>query len=195
MSPPPIVSRAAVASVVLLALLATGGPRPARAGVAAAATPTGEPDPTAMPVAAPADSTDEARVEAVVRGLFDAMRRADSAAARSLFHPDARLSGPVSREGRTELRNTPVDAFVEAIGGAEAEWDERISDLRIRVDGDLATAWMDYVFYHGGERSHCGVNAFQLYRSPEGWKIFQVSDTRRREGCPGPAAARTGARR
>lgn len=127
---------------------------------------------------------DEAEVEAVVRGLFDAMRDADSAAARALFHPDARLSGPVEKEGEVLLRTSPVGPFLEAVGGAEEQWDERIADLEIRVHGRLATAWMDYVFHLGGDLSHCGVNAMQLYRSTEGWKIFQIADTRRTDGCP-----------
>jgi hypothetical protein len=133
---------------------------------------------------AQAPSGDAAAVEEVVRGLFDAMRAADSAAARDLFHPGASLTGPVEKEREVTLRSTPVKAFLDAMGGAEAEWDERIRNLEVRVDADLATAWMDYTFYHGGELSHCGVNAFQLYRSADGWKIFQIADTRRREGCP-----------
>lgn len=125
-------------------------------------------------------------VEETVRDLFDAMREADSASARALFHPDARLSGPVEKEGEVLLRSSPVGGFVEAIGGAEEEWDERISGLEVRVDGRLATAWMDYVFYLGDELSHCGVNAVQLYRSGDGWRIFQIADTRRTEGCADP---------
>lgn len=123
-------------------------------------------------------------VEAVIRRLFDAMRDADSAAARALFHPDARLSGPVERDGEVLLRTSPVEPFLEAVAGADREWDERIAGLEIRVDGRLAAAWMDYVFRLGGEFSHCGVNAVQLYRSEEGWKIFQIADTRRTEECP-----------
>lgn len=133
---------------------------------------------------AQAPSGEEAAVEEVVKGLFDAMRAADSAAARELFHPDASLTGPVEKEGEVTLGSRPVKAFLDAMGGAEAEWDERIRNLEVRVDAHLATAWMDYTFYHGGELSHCGVNAFQLYRSADGWKIFQIADTRRREGCP-----------
>jgi hypothetical protein len=51
------------------------------------------------------------------------------------------------------------------------------------VDGPLATAWMDYTFHVGERFSHCGVNAFQLFRSDDGWQIIQIADTRRSE-CP-----------
>lgn len=132
-----------------------------------------------------AQGTDRQReVEAVVRGLFDAMRDGDSAAARALFHPEARLSGPVERDGEVLLRASPVGPFLDALAGAQETWDERIDGLEIRVDGRLAAAWMDYVFRLGGDVSHCGVNAMQLYRSATGWKIFQIADTRRTDGCP-----------
>ncbi|HYJ79808.1 MAG TPA: hypothetical protein VEW03_09420 [Longimicrobiaceae bacterium] len=83
------------------------------------------------------------------------------------------------------MRVDSVDAFVRAVGTPHTEtWDERISGLEVRIDGPLATAWMNYTFYLDGRLSHCGVNAFQLARTPTGWKTIQITDTRRREGCP-----------
>ncbi len=85
------------------------------------------------------------------------------------------------------LREDAIDAFVAAVGTPHDEvWDERIWNVQVRVDGNLATAWMDYAFYLGERFSHCGVNAFQLFRGPEGWRIIQIADTRRREGCQTP---------
>jgi hypothetical protein len=37
-----------------------------------------------------------------------------------------------------------------------------------------------------GVISHCGVNSIELLRDAEGWKVTQLSDTRRRDGCPDP---------
>ena len=31
--------------------------------------------------------------------------------------------------------------------------------------------------------SHCGINAFQLFKSSDGWKVIQITDTRNKEGC------------
>jgi hypothetical protein len=46
-----------------------------------------------------------------------------------------------------------------------------------------------YVFYHGTERSHCGVNALQLVQQGNDWRIVQLTDTRR-QGCDVPAEVR-----
>lgn len=73
---------------------------------------------------------------------------------------------------------------VQAVASPRTEVrDERIWNLEIRVDGNFATAWMNYAFYLDDRFSHCGINSFQLFRGVDGWRIVQVTDTRRREGC------------
>jgi hypothetical protein len=48
--------------------------------------------------------------------------------------------------------------------------------------------WTPYAFYYDGNFSHCGVDSFQLARTAEGWKVVQIADTRRTQGCPTPPA-------
>lgn len=133
-----------------------------------------------------AQSSPEAEVRAAVDRLFDGMRRGDSTAVRAAFHPQARLMSVGVRDGQPVLRTDSIDAFVRAVGTPHAEvWDERISNVRIQVSGNLASAWMDYAFYRGETFSHCGVNAFHFFRDTGGWRAIQITDTRGREGCPG----------
>jgi len=135
--------------------------------------------------------SDRAAVRQVVRALFDGMRAGDTTAMRALVHPETRLARPVREAGGVRLSLDPVEAWLEGVGRASGRsLDERTWDVEVRVRGDLATAWMDYAFYLDGELSHCGVNAFQLYRSDAGWKVFQVADVAKREGCEVPEAAR-----
>jgi hypothetical protein len=128
----------------------------------------------------------EAEVRATVRALFDAMRGGDSTALRRLFDPSARLMrAGRNREGAPVLQSQPIDGFVQAVGTPHTEvWDERISDLVVQVDGNLAQVWMNFTFYLGGQKRHCGVNAAQLFRGADGWKFFQLSDTARMADCP-----------
>lgn len=138
-----------------------------------------------LPAALPAQAADPgAEVTAVVTRLFDGMREGDSTKVRSVFHADARLGSALVRDGAVTYRPDGVDGFVRAVGAPkQAVWDERIANLRIEVDGPLATAWMDYAFYAGERFSHCGVNAMQLVRMAAGWQIISLVDTRRQEGC------------
>ena len=136
-------------------------------------------------------ATPEQEVKAVVDRLFNAMRAADSASVHAVFHPQARLQTTALRQGEPVLRTDSLEAFLRAVGTPRTEvWDERVSNLEIRTDGELATAWMDYAFYLDNRFSHCGVNALQLFRTRDrGWQIIQIIDTRRRE-CPRIPGAR-----
>jgi hypothetical protein len=58
--------------------------------------------------------------------------------------------------------------------------------MKIQIDGDFAQAWCDYAFYVGHRFNHCGIDAFHLIREKDGWKIFHLADTRRKEGCHVP---------
>lgn len=128
--------------------------------------------------------SDAAAVRRTVQTLFDGMRAGDSTMVRSVLHPEARFLTTGERDGRPVLQKGGVDGFVEAVGTPhEAVWDERIGNLTIQIDDRLAAAWMDYSFYLGDRFSHCGVNAFQLFKTAEGWRVIQITDTRRTEGC------------
>ena len=142
----------------------------------------------AAPAPVAAQGTEEAVVMAVVEAMFDAMRAGDSTAFRAVLHPTATGASAFVREGVPTLtREESLDGFVQAVGTAHEEvWDERIWDAEVRVDGNLATAWMQYAFYLGDQLSHCGVDAFQLFKGEDGWKVFHIADTRRREGCETP---------
>jgi hypothetical protein len=78
-----------------------------------------------------------------------------------------------------------VDAFVRAVGTPhDVTWDERVRGTRVEVDGPLASVWAEYSFYAGPKFSHCGIDAFQLARDGDVWRIVALTDTRRRDGCP-----------
>ncbi|MFQ5690525.1 MAG: nuclear transport factor 2 family protein [Gemmatimonadota bacterium] len=127
--------------------------------------------------------TPEEEVLSVVRALFDAMRARDSAAVRAVFNEDARLVTTIDRAGVPAVRLSTIDGFVEVIASATADLDERIRDPEVRIDDDLATVWTPYAFFLDGEFSHCGVDAFLLTRTRDGWKIVHIADTRRRADC------------
>ncbi|MBB4637226.1 nuclear transport factor 2 family protein [Longimicrobium terrae] len=131
---------------------------------------------------ATAQTTPEQEVRAVVDRMFNGMRAGDSTAVRAVFHPQARLQSVVARGDSVAVMTEPVDGFVQAVGAPhEQVWDERISNVEIRVDGEMATAWMNYAFHLGDRFSHCGVNAFQFVRTARGWQVVQIIDTRRRQ--------------
>lgn len=131
------------------------------------------------------NNEEEKAVIATIQQLFDGMRQADSTMVRDVFHPGARLeSAFVNKEGKPVLRGGEIDKFVTQIGTPhEAVYDEKIWSYDVKIDGILASVWTEYTFYLGEKMSHCGVNAFHLFKGEDGWKITQITDTRRRSDC------------
>ena len=129
-------------------------------------------------------SSDRDAVMRTVMRLFDGMRAGDSAMVRSAFDSNPRLVTTMVRDGVPVLTTGSVDDFIRAVGTPHPEvWDERISGEVVHIDGPLAAVWMRYSFYAGSRFSHCGVNAIELFRRPDGWRITSIADTRRRERC------------
>jgi hypothetical protein len=141
-----------------------------------------------LPTLVHAQADEPAAVRAVVDGFFDAMRAADSTAFRAALDPRARLVSSHERDGQPVLEvMESLDGFVAAVGTPRAQvWDERIWDVDVRIDDRLAVLWARYAFYVDDALSHCGVDVFQLHKGPDGWRIFEIADTRRREECGEP---------
>lgn len=130
----------------------------------------------------------EEEVRAAIDRMFDGMRAGDSTMVGSVFHKDMVMARVApTREGTTTLQNGNPQGFLNMVGSPHDKvWDEKIWDVKIHIDGDLASAWMNFAFYLGEDFSHCGVNSMQFHRTEEGWKIIHLADTSRREGCDVP---------
>ncbi|MDQ4139905.1 MAG: nuclear transport factor 2 family protein [Bacteroidota bacterium] len=133
----------------------------------------------------PDAAADKKAIEAAVQTLFDSMRASDTTRARSVIAPNLRIiilsKNP---EGVTVTRETSGKQFLSMIASRPAQTlDERSWNGQVQLDGDLASYWCEYAFFNAGKFSHCGVDVFQLYRSPQGWKIVNLAYNMRRENC------------
>ncbi|WP_184550681.1 nuclear transport factor 2 family protein [Mucilaginibacter sp. FT3.2] len=133
-----------------------------------------------------AQQTDKDAVKQTINTMFDAMRKGDSTLLRSTFHKNIVFEGVANKkDGTVDLNIDNPNDFIKAVGTPHKEmWDEQVAFNDIKIDGDLASVWMPYKFYLGKTFSHCGVDVFQLMRTPAGWKIIYVVDTRRKGNCP-----------
>ncbi len=124
----------------------------------------------------------EADVEALVYRLFTAMNKSDGQAIGGLFTDDARIIGTESNGTKKAI---PIADFTKSISQAKpGSLEEKVTSMEVRVDDALATAWVGYDFYVNGKFSHCGVDAFQMHRGSNGWRIMQIADTRRQKCEP-----------
>jgi len=130
--------------------------------------------------------SENAAVEGAIRQFFNGMHASDSLMIRKVTFPETTLqSVMLTADGKGQVRSTKFNDFVKQIGTPVAgrKIEERISQYTIHVDGPLATAWTPYTFWVNDAFSHCGVNTFTLVKSPSGWKIWSIMDTRRKGDC------------
>jgi hypothetical protein len=136
----------------------------------------------------PEPAADPSGPLAAVQRMFEGMRTADSAMVRSVFAPGARFAMIDTRSTPAAIRFDSVGGWIAAIATSNRRWDEQIYDVQVRVDGNVAQVWAPYTFYLDKALRHCGVNAIDLLRDGDGWKVTQLADTRHRDNCPDPLA-------
>jgi len=137
-----------------------------------------------LPHSTAAQGSDREAILSTVQKVFDAMRTRDTALLSQAFDSTARLVG-VSTRGAPSVNLTMPSQFGAAISRAPAGdvWNERIYDPEVRIDGNVAQVWAYYTFHRNTTFSHCGVDAFMLVKAGTTWKITQLADSRRTEGC------------
>lgn len=132
-----------------------------------------------------AQNVDSTEVMEAIGVFFDGLAAKDSTQMLSVSDPDARVVLTSSKtDGSSLMRPIPMPDFAGLIATrmqqqmAEVYWNPVVE-----VHDNLATVMLDYNFYIDDELDHCGKDAFQLFRSADGWKIIALADTQRRTGC------------
>jgi hypothetical protein len=123
------------------------------------------------------------QIRAAVEQIFEGMRTANPDLVRAVFAEGARFAG-VDASGAVTVQS--VNGWLEAIGTSERRWDERVYDVEVHLDGNMASVWAPYTFYFDGAVRHCGINSIELLYDGSGWKVTQIADTRRTDACPDP---------
>ncbi len=124
-----------------------------------------------------------------INQIFKGMDVGDSAMVHGAFADMVTfVSVFTAKNGKPLLRPELLDEFLKAVGTPHPEaWNEKIWDVQIRVDGNFAQVWAKYAFYLDNKLSHCGVDAFHLFKGEDcHWEIFHLADTRQKEGCKVP---------
>ncbi len=130
-----------------------------------------------------ADPPETQAIVATVQKLFDAMASKDGAAIRSLTVPGMAITS-LRANGQSSV--TPIEKFADSIAAAQGTLLEHMWEPKVLVEGNIATLWAPYNFHRDGKFTHCGIDAFNLLKTAEGWKIGALSYTVVQQGCPTP---------
>jgi hypothetical protein len=136
-----------------------------------------------LPASASAQQSDSAAVMATIERFTAGLRTKDTFAMKAELHQHARMTllRPAP-SGGIQVHVFDGPAFIKLATNGPA-LDEPIRNPRVTIDADLATVWAEYQVRINGTVSHCGYDAFHLVKMSGSWKLLNISDTFRPDGC------------
>jgi hypothetical protein len=135
--------------------------------------------------AQPAPAERDAVLE-VMQAFFDTMAAKDVDGARKILQPQGRFHAMRMRDGKPDVRAFSNEEYFADLKASQRAMRERIWNPDVRIHGLIATVWAPYDFWLDGKFSHCGIDAFDLIKTEEGWKIAGGSYTIETKCEPSP---------
>src|SRR5689334_15118456 len=117
-------------------------------------------------------SADRDAVMKTVQAFFDTMTASDVEGARKVLQPQGRFHAMSMKDGKPDVRAFSNEEYFAILQeNSKQKRQERIWNPEVRIHGLIATVTAPYDFWIDGKFSHCGVDAFDLIKTEEGWKI------------------------
>jgi len=130
---------------------------------------------------------EEADVLAAVDRFFKGMEAGDADMIREVVFPEGQFFRVRVAEDGSQFSTSSIQDLIDTVSDPDTDFLERIWDAEVRIHGSLATVWAPYDFYRDGEFSHCGIDAFNMLKTDEGWKLANAAYTVEPTGCaPSP---------
>jgi len=135
-----------------------------------------------IPLLSYSQSSDNVTIRASIETFFDGFHQKDSLLMRSVLHKSFKLESVAVRDNKISKRDFNGKEFISAVTQRSDNpvWKEKLLSYEIKIDGPLANAWVKYEFWIDNKLSHCGVNSIHLLKDGLKWKIFSISDSRRK---------------
>jgi hypothetical protein len=134
-----------------------------------------------IPIISYGQDIQKEKLKTVVKTFFEGFHNKDSLLIASVIDRSFDLNSTSFKEDNGVLRNISRDNFISTVVSRPESpvWKEKLLSFNIKIDGPLANVWVDYEFWLDDKLSHCGVNSIHLVKKKSGWKIFNITDSRR----------------
>ena len=120
------------------------------------------------------DAQDAAEREAVLKAVqtfFDTMTARDVNGMRKVLLAEGRFHFVDTRKAETVHGAFTGEESLAGLQKSTQTHRERIWNPEVRVRGRIAAVWAPYDFWTDGAFSHCGIDAFDLIKNEDGWRI------------------------
>jgi hypothetical protein len=129
----------------------------------------------ASPIARAQSAADRDAVLKTMQAFFDTMTAKDVEGARKILAPQGRFHAMRMRDG--DIRSFSNEEYLAQLQSEKRTFRERMWNPEVRVHGPIATVWTPYDFWIDGKFSHCGIDAFDLIKTKDGWQLAGGSYT------------------
>jgi hypothetical protein len=129
----------------------------------------------ASPIARAQSAADRDAVLKTMQAFFDTMTAKDVEGARKILAPQGRFHAMRMRDG--DIRSFSNEEYFAQLQSEKRTFRERMWNPEVRVHGPIATVWTPYDFWIDGKFSHCGIDAFDLIKTRDGWQLAGGSYT------------------
>ena len=135
-----------------------------------------------VPLISYSQNSENVNIKATIETFFDGFHQKDSLLMRSVLHESFKLESVAVRDNKVSKKDLNGKEFISAVTKRPDSpvWKEKLLSYEINIDGPLANAWVKYEFWIDNKLSHCGVNSIHLLKDGLKWKIFSISDSRRK---------------
>lgn len=120
------------------------------------------------------NANENPKIEKVVSDFMDALNNNNAEIAKGIVMDDAFLTVVYKKDNRTLKRDISMNDFISDIEKRTIKVEEKIWNLKINVNENIASAWMDYDFHIEGKFSHKGSNVILLTKMNEKWLISHI---------------------
>ena len=134
-----------------------------------------------IPIISYGQDIQKEKLKTVVKTFFEGFHNKDSLLIASVIDRSFHVNSTSFKEDNGILQNMSRDNFISTVISRPESpvWKEKLLSFNIKIDGPLANVWVDYEFWLDDKLSHCGVNSIHLLKKKSGWKIFNITDSRR----------------
>ena len=134
----------------------------------------------------PAPAAEREAVLKTVQAFFDTMAAKDVEGTRRMLMPRGAFHAMPEQDGKPVSRAFTTEEYLKDLAGMKPAVRERMWNPEVRIRGAIATVWTPYDFWVDGKFSHCGIDAFDLVKTDEGWKMAGGVYTKEAKCEPSP---------
>ena len=121
-----------------------------------------------------AQTSEETAVKNAVQTFFDSIAKKSAEIAASVLYKDGFIFSVKDEDSNVTVNTTSHQDFIKKLPTFTGDLLEKMGNPKILIHGKIAVVWTPYTFHRDGKFSHRGIDAVQLIKTNEGWKICGI---------------------